>query len=86
MQVAHSLGQYLSVLHNIFAPRNLKLEVIIMTKEEMKLKREEILAELLSTPYLKDIPYKLIESEEVPNTPLMRNFLYTFEFCRRRYI
>ena len=29
---------------------------------------------------LKDIPYKLIESEEVPNTPLMRNFLYTFEF------
>ena len=35
---------------------------------------------------LKDIPYKLIESEEVPNTPLMRNFLYTFEFCRRRYI
>ena len=57
-----------------------------MTKEEMKLKREEILAELLSIPYLKDIPYKLIESEEVPNTPLMRNFLYTFEFCRRRYI
>ena len=35
---------------------------------------------------LKDLPYKLIESEEVPNTPLMRNFLYTFEFCRRRYI
>ena len=35
---------------------------------------------------LKDIPYKLIESEEVPNTPLMRNFLYTFEFCRRRYV
>ena len=35
---------------------------------------------------LKDITYKLIESEEVPNTPLMRNFLYTFEFCRRRYI
>lgn len=50
------------------------------------LKEEEILAEVLSTPYLKDIPYKLIESEEVPNTPLMRNFLYTFEFCRRRYI
>ena len=57
-----------------------------MTKEEIQSKREEILAELLSTPYLKDIPYKLIESEEVPNTPLMRNFLYTFEFCRRRYI
>ena len=48
--------------------------------------KEEILAEVLSTPYLKDIPYKLIESEEVPNTPLMRNFLYTFEFCRRRYV
>ena len=57
-----------------------------MTKEEIQSKREEILAELLSSPYLKDIPYKLIESEEVPNTPLMRNFLYTFEFCRRRYI
>ena len=57
-----------------------------MTKEEIQSKREEILAELLSTPYLKDIPYKLIESDEVPNTPLMRNFLYTFEFCRRRYI
>ena len=57
-----------------------------MTKEEIQSKREEILAELLSTPYLKDIPYKLIESEEVPYTPLMRNFLYTFEFCRRRYI
>ena len=35
---------------------------------------------------LKDIPYKLIESEEVAYTPLMRNFLYTFEFCRRRYV
>ena len=57
-----------------------------MTKEEIQFKREEILAEVLSTPYLKDIPYKLIESDEVPNTPLMRNFLYTFEFCRRRYI
>ena len=57
-----------------------------MTKEEIQSKREEILAELLSTPYLKDIPYKLIQSKEVPYTPLMRNFLYTFEFCRRRYI
>ena len=57
-----------------------------MTKEEIQSKREEILAEVLSTPYLKDIPYKLIESDEVPNTPLIRNFLYTFEFCRRRYI
>ena len=57
-----------------------------MTKEEIQSKREEILAEVLSSPYLKDIPYKLIESEEVPYTPLMRNFLYTFEFCRRRYI
>ena len=57
-----------------------------MTKEEIQSKREEILAEVLSTPYLKDIPYKLIESDEVPNTPLMRNVLYTFEFCRRRYV
>lgn len=57
-----------------------------MTKEEIQSKREEILAEVLSTPYLKDIPYKLIQSEEVPYTPLMRNFLYMFEFCRRRYI
>ena len=57
-----------------------------MTKEEIQSKREEILAEVLSSPYLKNIPYKLIESDEVPNTPLMRNFLYTFEFCRRRYI
>ena len=57
-----------------------------MTKEEIQSQREEILAEVLSTPYLKDIPYKLIESEDVPNTPLMRNFLYTFEFCRRRYV
>ena len=54
-----------------------------MNNKEIQSKREEILAEVLSTPYLKDIPYKLIESEEVPNTPLMRNFLYTFEFCRR---
>ena len=57
-----------------------------MTKEEIQSKREEILPELLSTPYLKDIPYKLIQSKEVPYTPLMRNFLYIFEFCRRRYI
>ena len=35
---------------------------------------------------LKDIPYKLLDSEAVPYTPLMRNFLYTFEFCRRRYL
>ena len=32
------------------------------------------------------IPYKLLHSEEVPITPLMRSFVYTFEFCRRRYI
>jgi hypothetical protein len=35
---------------------------------------------------LKEIPYKLIDSGEVPYTPLMRNFLYAFEFCRRRYL
>ena len=35
---------------------------------------------------LKDIPYKLLDSGKVPYTPLMRNFLYTFEFCRRRYL
>ena len=57
-----------------------------MTKEEIQSEREKILAEILSTPYLKDIPYKLLHSEEVPITPLMRSFLYTFEFCRRRYI
>jgi hypothetical protein len=57
-----------------------------MTKEEMQSKREKILAEVLSIPYLKDIPYKLLHSKEVPITPLMRSFVYTFEFCRRRYI
>lgn len=57
-----------------------------MNKEEIQSKREEILAEVLSIPYLKDIPYKLLLSEEVPITPLMRGFVYTFEFCRRRYI
>ena len=35
---------------------------------------------------LKEIPYKLLDSGQVPYTPLMRNFLYTFEFCRRRYV
>ncbi len=57
-----------------------------MTKEEIQSQREEILAEILSIPYLKDIPYKLLHSKEVPITPLMRSFVYTFEFCRRRYI
>lgn len=57
-----------------------------MTKEEILSQREEILAEILSIPYLKDIPYKLLHSKEVPITPLMRSFVYTFEFCRRRYI
>ena len=57
-----------------------------MDKKEIQSKREEILAEVLSIPYLKDIPYKLLLSEEVPITPLMRCFVYTFEFCRRRYI
>ena len=57
-----------------------------MTKEEIQSERERILAEVLSIPYLKDIPYKLLHSGEVPITPLMRSFLYTFEFCRRRYI
>ena len=57
-----------------------------MTKEEIQAEREKILAEVLSIPYLKDIPYKLLHSEEVPITPLMRSFVYTFEFCRRRYI
>ena len=57
-----------------------------MTKEEIQSQREEILAEILSIPYLNDIPYKLLHSGEVPITPLMRSFVYTFEFCRRRYI
>lgn len=57
-----------------------------MTKEEIQSVRERILAEVLSIPYLKDIPYKLLHSGEVPITPLMRSFVYTFEFCRRRYI
>ena len=57
-----------------------------MTKEEIQAEREKILAEVLSMPYLKDIPYKLLHSGEVPITPLMRSFVYTFEFCRRRYI
>ena len=57
-----------------------------MTKEEIQSEREKILAEVLSMPYLKDIPYKLLHSKEVPITPLMRSFVYTFEFCRRRYI
>lgn len=57
-----------------------------MTKEEIQSEREKILAEILSIPYLKDIPYKLLHSGEVPITPLMRSFVYTFEFCRRRYI
>ena len=47
---------------------------------------EEFRKQQASWVELKDIPYKLIETEEVPNTPLMRNFLYTFEFCRRRYV
>ncbi len=57
-----------------------------MNNKEIQLKREEILAEILSIPYLKDIPYILLDTEEVPYTPIMRYFLYTFEFCRRRYI
>ena len=35
---------------------------------------------------IKLIPYKLLDSKQVPDTPFMRNFLYTFEFCRRRYV
>ena len=57
-----------------------------MNNKEILSKREEILAEILSIPYLKDIPYILLDTEEVPYTPIMRYFLYTFEFCRRRYI
>ena len=57
-----------------------------MNNKEIQSKREEILAEILSIPDLKDIPYILLDTEEVPYTPIMRYFLYTFEFCRRRYI
>ena len=57
-----------------------------MNNKEIQSKREEILAEILSIPYLKDIPYILLDTEEVPYLPIMRYFLYTFEFCRRRYI
>ena len=57
-----------------------------MNNKAILSKREEILAEILSIPYLKDIPYILLDTEEVPYTPIMRYFLYTFEFCRRRYI
>lgn len=45
---------------------------------------EEFRKQKASWLALKDIPYKLLDSEKVPYTPLMRNFLYTFEFCRHR--
>ena len=35
---------------------------------------------------LRDVPYELVYTREVPNTPLIRYFLYTFEFCRHRYM
>ena len=47
---------------------------------------EEFRKQKASWLALKDIPYKLLDSEKVPYTPLMRNFLYTFEFCRHRNI
>ena len=47
---------------------------------------EEFRKQKASWLALKDIPYKLLDSEKVPYTPLMRNFLYIFEFCRHRNI
>lgn len=47
---------------------------------------EEFRNQKASCLKLKELPYKLIDSGEVPYTPLMRNFLYAFEFCRRRYL
>ena len=35
---------------------------------------------------IQHLPYKLLDSGQVSYTPLMRNFLYAFEFCRRRYV
>ena len=44
------------------------------------------LEELLSKPDLRDLPYKLVQEEEVPLTPLMKVFIFAFEFCRHRYV
>lgn len=35
---------------------------------------------------LRDVAYKLVYTREVPNTPLIRYFMYTYEFCRYRYM
>lgn len=47
---------------------------------------DELRREAASWLKIKHIPYKLLDTEQVPYTPLMRNFLYTFEFCRRRFV
>jgi hypothetical protein len=47
---------------------------------------DELRREAASWLKLKHIPYRLLDSGEVPYTPLMRSFLYVFEFCRQRYV
>lgn len=64
-----------------FQPESENEGDLILTEEE----RTEM-DELLSKPDLKDLPYKLIYEEEVPLTPLMKVFIFTFEFCRHRYL
>ena len=58
-----------------------------MITDAIRAERERLIEEMMAQrTKLKDMPYKLIVEEEVPFTPLMRNFLYIFELCRRRYI
>lgn len=47
-------------------------------ESEKSLKREASWFEL------RDVAYKLVYTREVPNTPLIRYFMYTYEFCRYR--
>ena len=54
----------------------------LLLTEELRAEIEE----LLSKPDLKDLPYKLVHDKEVPLTPLMKAFIFTFEFCRHRYV
>lgn len=77
-----TIEEMLNLVDNISGEeKDMLLNMIGESIESEKSRKKEA-----SWVELRDVPYDLVYTREVQNTPLIRYFLYTFEFCRHRYM
>ena len=77
-----TIEEMLNLVDNISGEeKDMLLNMIEESIESEKSRKKEA-----SWVELRNVPYELVYNREVPSTLLIRYFLYTFEFCRHRYM